>query len=319
LEIIGMSLDPDALAVVNLIKATGRPPLHTMTVEEGRVAYLRAGPVLGPEPQPVAEVRDLKASGPGGDIPLRLYRGAGTAAGNALPCLVFFHGGGWVIGDLETHDRLCRQIANTAGCAIVAVDYRMGPEHRFPAAVDDCVAATQWIADHAGELGIDRSKLAVGGDSAGGNLSAVMAHMSRDGKLPPLLFQLLIYPATDLNAKYGADVLARVKDLPFNDLTIAWFVEKYADPGKQRDDWRASPLRAANFKGLPPAFVLTAGYDPLCAEGEAYAQKLIDAGGRVTRLHFSDQMHGFITQGRIVRVALAATDMAALALKRAFA
>jgi acetyl esterase len=314
-----MSLDPDALAVVNLIKATGRPPLHTMSVEEARAAYLRADVVLGAERQDVAELRDLKAEGPGGDIPLRLYRGAGTATGVALPCLVFFHGGGWVIGDLETHDRLCRHIANTAGCAVVAVDYRMGPEHRFPAAVDDSAAATQWIADHAGELGIDRGKLAVGGDSAGGNLSAVMTHMARDGKLPPLVFQLLIYPATDLNAKYSADVLARVKDLPFNELTIKWFVDKYSDPGKQRDDWRASPLKAVNFAGLPPAVVLTAGYDPLSAEGEAYAQKLIEAGGRVTRLHFSDQTHGFITQGRIVRMATAATDMVALALRRAFA
>ncbi len=312
-------LDPDAQAVIDLIKATGRPPIHTMTPEEARQAYRRAGDVLGPEPQAVADVRDLKAGGPAGDIPLRLYRGAGTAAGQALPCLIFFHGGGWVIGDLDTHDRLCRQIANTAACAVVAVDYRMGPEHRFPAAVDDCAAATQWIADHAAELAIDRGKLAVGGDSAGGCLAAVMGHLARDGKLPPLAFQLLIYPTTDLNATYSAEVLAKVRNLPFNEVTIAWFLDKYADPGKQRSDWRASPLRAANFKGLAPAFIVTAGYDPLCAEGEAYAQKIVDAGGRVTRLHLSDQVHGFITQGRIVQIAVAATDMAALALKRAFA
>ena len=171
-----MALDRDAERVLEMVRLSGRPPYETLSAPEARELFLAAREVLASDPPPVAEIRELSAPGPtGAAIPLRLYRGATTAAGDILPALVYFHGGGWVIGDLDTHDSLCRHLANAAHCIVVAVDYRLAPEHKFPAAVEDCFAATSWIAQEAAALGIDRERLAVGGDSAGGNLAAVVS------------------------------------------------------------------------------------------------------------------------------------------------
>ena len=193
-----MPLDPDAETLLAMMRAAGRPPMETLTPDEAREASRAGRTAVQPDPQEVAEIRDLSCSGPHGAIPLRAYRPIGTSADEVLPALVYYHGGGWLIGDLNSHDVACRHYANAAKCRVVSVDYRMAPEYKFPAAVDDCAAATGWVIAQSDALGIDRRRVAVGGDSAGGNLAAVVALMARDGDLPPLAFQLLVYPVTDL-------------------------------------------------------------------------------------------------------------------------
>lgn len=189
-------LHPQAQALLRLIAEKGIPPTHTLEVAQAREYYQVRRAVTQPAPPEVAQVRDLQAPGPHGPIPLRAYRPRGSSEGQVLPVLVYYHGGGWVIGDLETHDTLCRELSNGSGCAVVAVDYRMAPEHRFPAAVDDCVAATRWVHANAASLTVDASRLAVGGDSAGGNLAAVVALNERETGGVPIRFQLLIYPTS---------------------------------------------------------------------------------------------------------------------------
>jgi acetyl esterase len=298
-----MILDPDAQRVLDMIRLSGRPPFETLTPQEARGFYTASQPVLQPDPPEVALVRNLTAPGPAGDIRLRLYRGAGTRQGVALPVLVFFHGGGWVIGDLDSHDGVCRRIANDAQCCVIAVDYRLAPEHRFPAAVDDSAAATRWIIENAASLDADPTRVAVGGDSAGGNLAAVMAIMARDGDLPPLGLQVLVYPATELTATQPS--YDRINgDYPLTATTMKWFRDHYLPNVADWTDWRASPLRARDLSGTAPALVVTAGHDPLCDEGLAYARRLEQEGVRTTLLHMADQMHGFMTMGRLV----AATD-----------
>jgi acetyl esterase len=235
-----------------------------------------------------------------------------------LPVLTFYHGGGYVIGDLDTHDYVCRKIANSVGCAVISVDYRLAPEHKFPAAVDDAAAALRWIVDQADFLQIDPTRVAVGGDSAGGNLAANMAHMARDGKVPQIVFQLLIYPGTDMSMSqpsYQRDF----SKFPLSIEACRYFLGHYLRDEEDKVDWRASPLHAPNFKGLAPALVLTAGYDPLADEGLAYAKKLEESGVSVTVVHMSDQMHGFLTMGKIVRAADTALEISAAALRRGFA
>jgi acetyl esterase len=311
-----MTFDPDVLTILDMIRLAGRPPFEELTPDQAREAYIASRSVLAPEPQPVAEVRDLSCPGPLGPIKLRLYRPAGSKPDQILPCLVFFHGGGWLLGSLDSHDTTCRHFANAASCAVVSVDYRMAPEHKFPAAVDDCAAGTRWAIENAAVLGIDPTRVAVGGDSAGGNLAAVMALMARDGTLPPLAFQLLIYPSTDL-ALTSVSARTTTERVPLTSRTMQWFVDHYVRDGGDLIDWRGSPSRAAALSGTPPALVLTCGCDPLRDEGIAYAQRLEREGVRVTHLHFSDQIHGFMSMGRIIRAAGLAIDMSAAALGRA--
>ncbi len=309
-------LDPDCQRVLDLIREAGRPPYETLTPPEAREFYRAGRRILQPEPPQVAEVRNLRAPGAAGEIALRLYRGLGTERSVALPALVYFHGGGWVIGDLDTHDGVCRLIASTAGCAVISVDYRLAPEHKFPAAVDDAVAATEWIAANAATLGIDASRLAVGGDSAGGNLAAVVALIAHDRAGPRLRHQLLIYPATDFMTSDDAQ-RERFEGFPLNVVTMNWFRDHYLRGSADYGDWRASPLHAKDLRGLPPAYVLTVGFDPLHAEGEAYAMRLRDAGVPVQHRHIAEQMHGFFTMGKIIRAAGPATEEAARAVKTA--
>ncbi|HXW27129.1 MAG TPA: alpha/beta hydrolase, partial [Xanthobacteraceae bacterium] len=302
-------LDPDAETLLAMIRAAGRPPFETLSPEEARRAFAAGRAAVQPEPQDVAEVRDLSCPGPLGDIKLRAYRPLGTAAQEILPALIYFHGGGWLLGDLDSHDSACRHYANGARCRVVSVDYRMAPEHKFPAAVDDSVAATRWIVAHAGALRIDPARVAAGGDSAGGNLSAVLALMARDGDLPPLVFQLLVYPATDMAMVTRSSLT--INEGILTTKTMKWFVDHYLRGRADVSDWRASPLRAADLSGTAPALVLTCGYDPLCDEGIAYARRLEREGVRVTHLHFSDEPHGFVGQGKIIRAGNTALDMMA--------
>ena len=307
-------LHPDAQRVLDLVKASGRPPYETLAPATAREFYRNARTVLQPDPPEVAEVRDLLAPGPSGPIPLRLYRGVGTSAGSLLPALIYFHGGGWVFGDLDTHDGVCRRLANGARAAVVAVDYRLAPEHKFPGAVDDALAAMRWVAMQTTTLGIDPARLAVGGDSAGGNLAAIAALDARE-RGPTLRHQLLIYPAVDLTLELAQR--NPCEGMPLAAKTMVWFRDLYLrDAGDQRD-WRASPLFSHDFRGLPPAYLITAGFDPLDTEGAAYAGKLRNAGVPVEHHHYERLMHGFVTMGRIIADAIPATDAAATALGRA--
>ena len=311
-----MSLDPDNQQVLEMMKAAGRPPVAALQPDEARKMYRASRGALQPDLPDMAELRDLAAPGPAGTIPLRLYRGMGTKPG-PLPVLVFYHGGGYVIGDLDTHDYVCRKIANVAQCCVIAVDYRLAPEHKFPAAVEDSAAALRWIVREANSLSIDPSRVAVGGDSAGGNLSANMAHLARDGDVPSLCFQMLLYPGTDMSMSqpsYRRDFT----QFPLSVEAVKYFIGHYLRDKNDYVDPRAAPLLAVNFKELAPAFILTAGYDPLVDEGMAYARKLEQSGARVTLVHMSDQMHGFLTMGRVIRASDTALEMAGTALARAF-
>jgi len=309
-------LHPQTQALLDLIEARGIPPTHTLTPTEARAFYRERRAFTQPAPPPVALVRDLQADGPHGAIPLRLYRPLGSADSAVLPVLVYYHGGGWVIGDLDTHDTLCRELANGAGCAVVAVDYRMGPEHRFPAAVDDCIAATRWLHAHAAELRLDATRFAVGGDSAGGNLAAVVSISARDAGDLPIAYQLLIYPATDQHRTMPSHTTNGQGYVLTTD-TMDYFTGHYIADTAQYKDWRASPLLHAELRKLPPALVLTAGYDPLRDEGAAYAERLTSAGNLATYVCFERQIHGFITMGKVLDEANTAVALCAAELKRA--
>jgi acetyl esterase len=311
-------LHPQARALLNLIEEKGLPPTHTLAPQEARHWYRERRFVTQPNPPEVALVRQLKAAGPAGEIPLRLYRPLGSQAGQVLPVLVYYHGGGWTIGDLDSHDTLCRELANGSGCAVVAVDYRMGPEHRFPAAVDDAIAATRWVHANAASLQLDAKRLAVGGDSAGGNLAAVVAIAARDAGDLPIVFQLLIYPATDMRRGAPSHTSNGEGYLLTRD-TITYFHDHYIDDARHDLDWRASPLLHTDLSRLPPAFVLTAGYDPLRDEGLQYAQALTEAGNKAALVCFERQIHGFITMGKVLDEANVAVSMCASQLRVALA
>lgn len=311
-----MPFDPDVQIILDMIRLAGRPSFDELTPDEARQAYTASRAVLAPEPQSVADARDLACPGPHGAIALRYYRPAGSEPGQVLPALIYFHGGGWLLGGLDLHDTTCRHFANAARCAVISVDYRMAPEYKFPVAVDDSEAATRWAITNAATLGIDPARVAVGGDLAGGNLAAVLALMARDGALPKLAFQLLIYPATDM-AMTTVSSQTITERVPLTSKTMKWFVDHYMRGPADIVDWRASPARAADLAGTAPALVLTCSCDPLRDEGIEYARRLEREGVRVTHLHFSDQIHGFMSMGKIVRTAGTAIDMMAAVLGKA--
>lgn len=292
-------IDEDAQKVLEVMRALNRPPMESLTPEQGRVAFRAMREAAKQAVPEMAEVRNIEAPGPGGAIPLRLYRSHAAGSG-PCPAMVFYHGGGWVVGDLETHDIQCRHFANAGECSVIAVDYRLAPEHKFPSAAYDCIAATHWIAGNAAVLGIDAGKLAVGGDSAGGNLAAVVALDAAAKGAPAIRGQVLIYPTVDLRMDY--DSYARVGEgYTLTAGSMAWFRDHYLTNPEQISDWRASPLLASNLADAPPALVLTAGLDPLCDEGEAYAQALKAAGVEVEFECYSGQMHGFAGASGIIR------------------
>ena len=303
-------LDPQARALIDLMVARKVPAVHTLTPAEARRLYLERRGFTQPEPPPMAEVRALHTDA---GLPLRLYR---PPAVGLQPVLVYFHGGGWTIGDLDTHDVLCRQLCVGAGVAVVSVDYRLAPEHRFPAAVDDALAATRWVRREAGVLGLDGTRLAVGGDSAGGNLAAAVALLLRDAGDPPPALQLLIYPATDMRAVAPSHTHNGQGYMLTAD-SIAYYRGHYTPEPAQWSDWRASPLLAPDLGRLPPALVLTAGYDPLRDEGRQYADALSAAGNRVQYVCFERQVHGFITMSRVLDEAGTAVAVCAAVLKSA--
>ncbi len=299
-------LDRHARAVLEMAKQAGRPRFETLPPEAARAQYAAGRAVLQPPAPHVAEVREVV----GGPVPMRLYR----PAPGPLAALVFLHGGGWVMGGLDTHDHMARTLALGAGCAVLAVDYRLAPEHRFPAAVEDAAAALRFAHARAGQLGLDPARIGVGGDSAGGNLAAVLALMGRDGGLPAPRFQLLLYPVTDLAEERGS-YASVAPDLALTAPTMRWFRDHCAPEPGTWADWRLSPLRAPSLAGVCPAFVLTCGHDPLRDEGRDYAARLEREGVAVTALHLADQMHGFLTMGALVPAAGFALEVAARALR----
>ncbi|MFZ5737835.1 MAG: alpha/beta hydrolase [Pseudomonadota bacterium] len=293
-------LDPDAAAVYRAFQDAGRPAYETLTADEARAYYSAARLVSNPEARELASVQELAIPGPAGDIPARVYTPKALRQDNGLaPALVFFHGGGWVIGDLDTHDVVCRAIADDGQLVVISIDYRLAPEHKFPAAVDDAIAATGWIASHAKKLGIDPERLCVGGDSAGGNISAVVALHARDHGGPLLAGQVLIYPATDFSMRHASHSEPETSVLLTHSV-IRWFRDHYLSGAQDADDWRASPARAETLAGLPPAFVVTAGADPLRDEGDEYARRLADAGVPVVHRTYPGQFHGFFTMGKLL-------------------
>jgi acetyl esterase len=307
-----VTLDPDAAFVYQAFQEAGRPAYETLTPAEAREYYREARLVTNPEPPELKSVEPLGIAASHGEIPARLYTPKILRPSNGLsPCLVFFHGGGWVIGDLDTHDVACRKLADEGQLIVISVDYRRAPEHKFPAAVDDALAATAWIADHAKELGIDATRLVVGGDSAGGNLAAVVAISSRDGNGPAISGQVLIYPATDFAMTHPSHREVETSIL-LTHTVIRWFRDHYLRSATDIDDWRASPARAESLAGLPPAYVLTAGADPLRDEGEEFATRLKQAGVAVTYRTFPGQFHGFFTMGKLLNQAnVAAAEIGA--------
>jgi acetyl esterase len=312
-----MPLDADTRAYLDAI--ADFPPTHTLTVEAVRAGMeSTAADLFGPVAE-VASAEDRAIPGPNGPIRVRVYRPAlpaEVAPATPLPAFVFFHGGGWVIGSLDTHDGVCRALCARTPCVVVSVDYRLAPEHRYPAAVEDAWAATVWVWERAGELMIQPGAVAVGGDSAGGNLAAVVALRARD-KGMALRHQLLVYPACDFDTgtpsyeENGAG-FGLTKE------TMEWFGRHYLGPDGDGADHEASPLRAENLSGVAPALVQTAEFDPLRDEGEAYARRLSDAGVPVRLTRYDGTIHGFLRLPARIRLAEEALDEASGELRKAF-
>lgn len=308
-----MALDPQAKLILEQIEKAGAPPLHTMPPEKARVAYQAMRSTNDVEE--VGSVENRQIPGPKGEIPIRIYRPAHSEPVK-LPILVFYHGGGWVIGNLDTHDAACRTLTNQANCMVVSVDYRLAPEHKFPAAVEDAFAALEWVANHAEEIGGHREKIAVGGDSAGGNLAAVASILAKEKKSPKLVFQLLIYPSTGAGPtksfEENGEGYFLTKEL------MAWFRNHYMNRPEDAKHPYFSPYLYQNASGLPPAFIITAEYDPLRDDGKAYAEKLKNAGVDVQYAEYKGMIHGFVTMASVIDKGKTALQDAAAALKKAF-
>ena len=306
-----MALDPAIKALLDAMLAAGGPALDALPPVEARVAFDNMP--LPRKQIELARIEDRKIPGPAGELPVRIYQPHGVGV---KPVLLFIHGGGWVIGSLDSYDATCREFAQSAGCVVVSVDYRLAPEHRYPAAPDDCYAALRWVAAHAASLGADAKRLAVGGDSAGGNLSAVVAQMARDKGGPAIRFQLLIYPVTDADFSTPS-YTQNAEGYLLTTSAMKWFWGHYASDAQRREPY-ASPLRAKDLSGLPAAWVCTAEFDPLRDEGEAYAKRLQQAGVSTTLTRYDGLIHGFISFGLVSPKAQAAVDEAVAALKKGF-
>lgn len=308
-----MPVDPQAQALLDQFVALGGQALSSMSVPDARRA-MEVLAAMRAAPPPIQSAVDRRIPGPAGEIPVRIYTPTAPAP---LPLLVYFHGGGWVLGGIDTHDGVCRELANGAGCVVVSVDYRLAPEHKFPAAAEDCYAATQWTAAHAAELGADAKRLAVGGDSAGGNLAAVVPQMARDRGGPPIIFQLLIYPATDA-AFDTPSYRDNAEGYLLTTGDMRWFWNHYLNSPADAANSVASPLRAKHLTGLPAALVITAEFDPLRDEGEQYARQLEEAGVPARLTRYDGMIHGFFGMSSMMDKAKAAVQEACANLRLAF-
>jgi acetyl esterase len=311
-----MPLDPQAKQFLDLVAQNPVPPLESLSPVAARVQYQLASVGLQGDPPVPFETIDTELPGAAGMLPVIIYKARATTQ-ETLPVLVFFHGGGYVIGSPQSHDAACRHICLEAECMVISVDYRLAPEHPFPAAVDDAWAVTKWVSANAESLGGDASRLAVGGDSAGANLSAVVCHLARAEGGPRIDFQLLIYPGTDMTCQFPSHKKFG-EGYRLTSSLIKWFLDHYLGDSTDRTIPTASPLFAEDFTGLPPALVISAGYDPLQDEDRAYADKLIAAGVDVRYSHYEGMMHGFITMPGLLDKARDALSECAQVLKQAF-
>ncbi|QKD05014.1 alpha/beta hydrolase [Mesorhizobium loti] len=309
-----MTLDRDALRVLEVGRAAGGVPFENGSVAAARAAYIASFPTQQGEREPVAETSQQEIDGPNGPVTIRIHRGIGAPRSGARAVL-YLHGGGWVIGNLSSHDEICRWLANLGNAVVVCPDYRLAPEYKFPTGFEDCAAALRFMAENAGELDIDPARIAVAGDSAGGNLAAVLALLSRDGLAPPLAAQILIYPNTD--ARQTADSYLRFADgFGLTATTMAWFRNHYVRTPDDITDWRVSPLLASTLAGAAPAFVTIAGHDILADEGTAYAERLRAEGVPLVLRHWPGQIHGFVSMGRHIPAARQVVSEAAAWLKQ---
>jgi acetyl esterase len=285
-------LHPEVRALLEMMDAQGGPRLETQDPVEARIARVEGMILMGGPPAPLERVEDLSIPGPAGSVPARLYA---TGHGGLRPALIYFHGGGFVFGNLDTHDSLCRALAKASDAIVISVDYRLAPEHKFPAAVDDSYAATQWVAANAERLGIDACRVSVGGDSAGGNLATVIAMRCRATGGPKLSSQVLLYPVTDMGRFDTASYVELAENYFLTRAAMEWFGGHYVAAEDHKRHPEVSPLRAPDLSGLPPALVITAEFDPLRDEGEAYARRLEQAGVQVTSKCYPGMIHGFVS------------------------
>jgi len=307
-----MPLDSQAKAVMDLVAAMGLPPNHTVSPEDARANGKSRPRAPGPE---VTQVEDREIPGPDSQVPVRIYTPEGSGP---FPVLVWFHGGGWVLGDLDNSDGVSRHLTVTAGVVVVSVDYRLAPETKFPGPAEDCYYATKWVSENAASLNADPNRIAVGGDSAGGNLAAAVSLMARDRGGPSVGFQLLVYPVTDRNFS-TISYRENGEDYSLTRDGMIWFWDHYLAKDSDADNPYASPLRAQRLKDLPPALVITAEYDPLRDEGEAYAHRLRNAGIPASSSRYDGMIHGFFGMSAAVDKGKQAIEEASAALQAAFA
>lgn len=306
-----MALHPAAKLILEQMEVSGTPAMSTLTPEEARISTDIS--MLAGVPEEVAKVEETLIPGPAGEIPVRIYTPEGQGP---FPALVYYHGGGWVIGNLDVVDVPCRQLANRTGCVVISVDYRLAPEHPFPAPAEDAYAAVEWVAENGDSICVDSSRIAVAGDSAGGNLAAVVCLMAKDKEGPKISYQILFYPVTE----HSCDTISYHENAEGYFLTkdsMVWFWNHYLQEESGEHPY-ASPLRAKDVSGLPSALVVTAEYDPLRDEGEAYAKKLFDAGVGVTLKRYEGLIHGFVWMSGVLPQGLEAIELAAEELQGIF-
>lgn len=306
-------LDPQVQALLDLMKAKGVPPTHLLSPEEARKMYSERRFYSQPAAPEVKSVSDFEIPSNAAAIKVRGYRPIGSEDTQTLPALVYYHGGGCVIGDLDTHDVFCRELSNHANCAVFAIDYRLAPENPFPAAIEDCAFSTEWIHANASNLNIDPNRIAVGGDSAGGNMAAIACLILKEKKAFKPAFQLLIYPMIDTIGQFESMTKNGEGYLLTKD-AVEYYLNHYLPDQSMRQDWRVAALLAKDHTDLPPALVITAGFDPLRDEGLAYANKLSSVGVPCQYICFERQIHGFILMGRIIDEANTAMKLCAQAL-----
>lgn len=308
-----MALDPQTKMVLDQLAAAGMPSLETIPLEQARMAQTM--PQAG-EPEPVGKVENRTIPGPDGEIPVRVYYPKDAKDTN--PGLVYYHGGGWVLGNLDSHDAICRSITNHANCVTISVDYRLAPENKFPAAVEDAYASVKYVYDHAEEFQVDRAQIAVGGDSAGGNLAAVVTHMAKEKKTPEICYQLLLYPSTAAGAPPTQSRIENAEGYFLTGSMMDWFYKCYVNSDEDKSNPLFTPMFFEDFNGLPPAIVITAEFDPLRDEGEAYAKKLEEAGVEVECIRYDGTIHGFASMAAVLDLGKDALEKAGKGLKKAF-
>ena len=307
-----MPLDPEIKTIVDAWNSNGIPGYETMSPQEAR----RAHALLERPPSNISlpYVRDRRIPGPGGELEVRVYRPDGS---EPLPALVYLHGGGWVLGSIETFDSRCRAVAKGARCVVISPAYRLAPEHPYPAAPEDCFAVARWVVANSAELGVDPARVAVGGGSAGGNLAAVVALMARDRGGPDLCFQLLVYPITSNRCDFPSHI-ENATGYILTTAAMGWYLDQYAPDAASRTQPYCAPLLAQSLRGLPPAMVMTAEYDPLRDEGEAYARRLKSDGVPTCLKRYDGLVHGFFGMGYASERARQSVDDACRALREAF-